>query len=446
MKLLILPTQLFNINKNYKQILNNVDEIIIAEHSYYFTRFKFHKLKLAYMVASMRNYKDYIEEYINKNANYRNIKISYITFDKYNNRNFNYKDIRIYDPIDIPVKEEFKNSEILESNMFLLDNKDISCINYKRFNSFYDISKKIIKEKYKLDFTELKSQDKLNRKTMSSKDIQDFKEVIPKYKNKHYKYAIKYINQKFKNNFGELDIDNLSELAVDYKDAKKHLNIFLKKRLNKFGPYQDFVSKNHNVLYHSNISYLINCGLLSPLYVLKEINKYRGNKECSYQSFEGFVRQIIWREFMRYIYVKNPEIKNDNFWKSKNKINWKQMYGEESTGFKILDNEINKLKRTGWNHHIVRLAVFLNYFVLTETDPEEINKWFQEVISLDSYEWVMVSNIWVMGYYTKGYTSKPYYFSSNYLNKMTDYKIESGWDEKYRKFVENKKDFKYYRY
>lgn len=433
MILVILPTQLFKIKKH---VIDNVDEIIIVEHPYYFTRYKFHKLKLAYMVASMKNYKDSL-----KNVN---VKVSYITFDKYNDIFFDYSNIKIYDPIDIPVKKEFKNSEILDNDMFLLDDKNLDSINYKRFNSFYNISKKIIKEKYKLDFTELTSQDRLNRKSMKSKEIQEFKEIIPKYKNKYYKYAIKYVNDNFKDNFGELDIDNLSELAVNYKDAKKHFNVFLKKRLNSFGPFQDFITKDHKVIYHSNISYLLNSGLLSPLYVLKEISKYK--ESCLYQSFEGFIRQIIWREFMRYIYCRYPEIKNDNFWGSKNKINWTQMYGKETTGFEILDNEINKLKRNAWNHHITRLAVFLNYFILTETDPNEINKWFQEVISLDSYEWVMVSNIWTMGYYTKRFTSKPYYFSSNYLNKMSDYKIEPEWDKKYKKFLENKKDFKYYRY
>lgn len=443
MILVILPNQLLKLNnlksKDLKD-LKNINEIILVEHPYYFTRFKFHKLKLAFLVSAMKNYMDYLKENFEKDFQ---LKITYITFDKYDIFSNKYikKNIIIHDPIDLEVKKEFANSQIIESS-FLLKNKDLETISYKRFNAFYNKTKQIIKENYKLDFTKLENQDKLNRKAMPAKEVKEFREIIPTYTNLHYEYAIKYVNKNFKNNFGELSIDNLSELAVTFKDAKKHLNHFIKNRLDKFGPYQDFTSKNHKVLYHSNISYLLNSGLLTPIEVLKDQNL---TKHIKPQSLEGFIRQIIWREFMRYVYVKYP-IQQDNFWKSKKKINWRQMYGEETSGFDILDTEINKLKVYAWNHHIVRLAVFLNYFVLTEIDPNEINKWFQEVIALDSYEWVMISNIWIMGYYTKGFSSKPYYLSSNYLNRMTNYKIEPKWDKIYKSFVEKKKDFKYYRY
>jgi deoxyribodipyrimidine photolyase-related protein len=197
-------------------------------------------------------------------------------------------------------------------------------------------------------------------------------------------------------------------------------------------------------MHHSNISFLINIGLLTPLQVIKEANKYK--KKVPIQSFEGFIRQIIgWREYMRYIYVKYPEIESENFWGNTSKINWKQMYGYTPTKIEILDGEIKKLERTAWNHHIVRLMVFLNYFVLSGINPQDIKRWFLEVVALDSYEWVMVSNIWTMGYFTKQFTSRPYISSTNYLKKMSDYTINPEFDMLYQRFKKSKSNLKYYK-
>lgn len=434
----VLPTQLFKVNlKDFK----NVDEIYIVEHPYYFTRLSFHKLKLGFLVSSMKNYQETLKKL--------KIKVVYITYDKYNSwkNEIKSKNIIIYDPIDLEVLNEFQKLKaiVLDNPGFLIKTIDLESITYKRHEAFYNFSKCYIKEKYSINYTSLKNMDKLNRKSMSEKQISEFKEKKSIYPNKFHNYAIKYINTNFAKNFGELDMHNLSELPKTHKDAEKHLDYFLKKLFNNFGPYQDFISKKHERLYHSNISFLINIGLLTPIQILKKIEKYR--TMVNIQSFEGFIRQLIgWREYMRYIYIRYPDIESENFWKNKKKLNWAQFYGEKSTKFDIIDNEITKLKRTGWCHHITRLAVFLNYFVLAEINPVDVKKWFLEVIALDAYEWVMVSNIWTMGYYTKRFTSKPYYLSSNYLNKMSNYVIEPEWDVMYRKFVNSKKDFKYWRY
>ncbi len=448
--LVILPTQLFTKNLLKDANINDAT-VYLVEHPYYFTRFKFHKLKLAFLVASMLNYKSYLEA--NK------IKVNYVKFYEYKDFIKSIKDSGketipaqniIIDPIDIDVVNEFLSLKfkLLETPAFILTNEEINAVKYKRLSAFYNYSKRILAKNHDLDYLALKNLDKLNRKSMPAKELSTVKDIIPVYKNKFHGTAITYINLHFKNNFGKLDTDNLSELPLTHSDAKKHLQSFIKNSFPMFGPYQDFTSANHTKLYHSNSSHLVNIGLLTPLQVLKEIEACRD--KISEQSFEAFIRQIVgWREYMRYIYVRNPNLVNENFWKNTKKLDWSKFYGEESTGIELIDNEIEKLKHLGWAHHIVRIMVFLNYFVLTEVDPKDISQWFHEVIALDSYDWVMVSNIWTMGYFTKEFTSKPYFISSNYIRKMSDYKNKDDFaklDALYHKFLKRKSDFKFYRF
>lgn len=89
-----------------------------------------------------------------------------------------------------------------------------------------------------------------------------------------------------------------------------------------------------------------------------------------------------------------------------------------------MDLEIKKALKTGYAHHIIRLMIFLNAFKLMYIHPEDIYKWFMEIVSIDAYDWVMKSNIYCMGYYYENAMTKPYISSSNYILKMSNYKKE----------------------
>jgi deoxyribodipyrimidine photolyase-related protein len=56
-------------------------------------------------------------------------------------------------------------------------------------------------------------------------------------------------------------------------------------------------------------------------------------------------------------------------------------------------------------------------------DPNDVYDWFISVISIDSYEWVMIPNIYGMIMYADGgfMMSRPYFSSSNYIKKMSNY-------------------------
>lgn len=435
MKFIILPHQL------YESIPSNIKDVVLIEHPYYFTRYKFHKLKLAYHVASMKNYKYFLES--------KGIKIKYVQFYKYDTwkKDISLQEYAIFDPIDHDVRKEFeslkmiRSLKIIESPNFLIKEEFLKTITYRRFNVFYELVKKYIKDEYKLDFTKLENMDKFNRAAMTKYQVKEYTESFSYYKSDYIKYAIQYVNNYFSGNFGDLNESTLMMLPTTHKDALAHLKKFIKNRFEQFGTYQDFISKDHVILNHAHISFLLNSGLLTPLQVLKEIY----DKKISQQSYEGFVRQIIWREYMGYIYLQHyDEIINANFWGNKKPLNWDVYYGYKSSGFEIIDNEITKIKKYAYSHHIVRLMVFVNHFILTEVDPQEIIKWFMECIAIDAYDWIMQPNILCMGYFSNRFMSKPYFTTSNYLKKMSNYKIEEEWDEQYHKFVEKKKHLVYY--
>ena len=80
-----------------------------------------------------------------------------------------------------------------------------------------------------------------------------------------------------------------------------------------------------------------------------------------------------------------------------------------------------------------------NIMLLLEINPNYINKWFMELF-IDSYEWVMIPNIYGMSQFSDGglMSTKPYISSSNYILKMSNYKKEDWceiWDSLFWQFI-----------
>ena len=65
-----------------------------------------------------------------------------------------------------------------------------------------------------------------------------------------------------------------------------------------------------------------------------------------------------------------------------------------------------------------------NFMLLCEFDPDEVYRWFMEMY-VDSYDWVMVPNVYGMTQFADGglMTTKPYISGSNYLLKMGDWNL-----------------------
>ena len=205
------------------------------------------------------------------------------------------------------------------------------------------------------------------------------------------------------------------------KQPKNWLNDFLKNRFFEFGDYEDAIVQKELILNHSLLSPMINSGLLTPSYVVNELNDYATKKNIPINSFEGIIRQIIgWREFIRGVYVSKGSIeRTKNYWGFTKKM--PDSFYTASTGIKPVDDSINKVNDNAYLHHIERLMVIGNFMFLCEINPDDVYKWFMELF-IDSYDWVMVPNVYGMSQFADGglMSTKPYISSSNYIMKMSD--------------------------
>ena len=90
------------------------------------------------------------------------------------------------------------------------------------------------------------------------------------------KNAIDVVNRLFSDHFGDI---NPFYLAVTREQALDVLDKFIKERLKYFGDYQDAMIEGEPWMYHSHISFYLNCGLLQPLECIKAAeNSYYKNQ------------------------------------------------------------------------------------------------------------------------------------------------------------------------
>ncbi len=244
----------------------------------------------------------------------------------------------------------------------------------------------------------------------------------------------------------------LGELWIpfDHDGADAWLQRFLKDRLDGFGPYEDALSQRQGSLNHSLLSPLLNIGLLNPAAVIESTLAHVQQRRIDGQpvpiaSLEGFLRQVIgWREFVRGIdRVHGDTQASRNFWNHRRRL--APCWNNGSSGLPPLDTAIERLNRTGYNHHIERLMVISNLMLLCEIQPAEVHRWFMECY-LDSYEWVMGPNVYGMGQMSDGgiFATKPYICGSNYILKMGDFKRGPWcdiWDGLYWRFIDRHREF-----
>lgn len=432
-ELLILPHQLFN--KKYLPKQDKIKTIYLYEHPQYFTKYNFNKKKLVLHRASMKYYEDYL-----KKNNYKTIK--YIEYNKkpiFSNKN----NVIIFDPIDKIDLKFVKDENIIESPNFLLNKDDYKKYRNKTdkyiFNNFYMYGKKINDI-----IPNIKSQDKENRKTISN-DIKRPSKLsnLSKDDKKYINDAIKYVNTNFSKNYG--NTDNFC-YPITHKTALKWLNDFIKTKFKKFGPYQDYIIKGETYLFHSVLSSSINIGLINPKEIIETIRPLKS--KIPLNSYEGYIRQLYWREYQRYCYIYF-NFNNKNYFGNRNKLTKEWYTGD--TKIEPIDDAIKDGFNTGYLHHIIRLMVVGNYMNLSGISPKEGFKWFME-FSIDSYEWVMYQNVYEMVFCISGGETmkKPYISSSNYILKMSKYKKgewSDKWDKKFRDFIiKNKKKLWKFRY
>lgn len=443
--LLIFPHQLFEDS----DLFHEIKFAIIVEDYHFFGRMNFHKQKLIFHRATMKAYAAKLKK--------KGIEIKYFEYEScvdgleavftFCNKNA-IKTIDMFDIVDYNLmkrlKKEAKHQKISlaihETPAFLLSHTDVITMfsDKKRHTmaSFYTKVRKrfniLIKKGKPLGGSW--SFDSQNRHPMPP---QLKVPPIPKRNTSPFvKEARIYVEKNFPNNPG---FSNSFIYPVTSTHSIKWLRLFLKTKLKFFGPYQDAIKKTNPICFHSIISPLLNVGLLLPQTVVSETLEYAHKVNIPLNSLEGFLRQVVgWREFVRGVYCSIGLLqKNSNFFKHTRRLS--QDFWKATTDIPPLDISIKHVLKYAYTHHIDRLMVIGNFMLLSQIHPNDVYQWFMELF-IDSYDWVMIPNIYGMSQYADGgrITSKPYCSSSKYILAMSDFKKSNWcelWDALYWNFI-----------
>ena len=448
---LIFPNQLFE----NSDLLQASKRITLVEEYLFFKHFNFHKQKILFHRMSMKYYENYLRE--NYNTEYiDSTKIESDVRILIKNLSSEIKKINVYDPNDNWLNKRLKNAcrkkaielRLFKNPLFLLGNEELNPFfrsDKKKFfqTSFYKNQRQemgLLMQHGSPEGGEW-TYDKYNReKYPKGKQTPKIKRPA---ESTYFEEALIYVEKNYPDNCGELP--NKPNYPHDFESSKKWFKEFLKTRFEEFGTYEDALLKNETKLHHSLLSPLMNVGLLDPNYVVKTSVDYAKKHNIPINSTEGFIRQIIgWREFIRGVYItKGTEERTKNFWNFKRKM--PASFYNGSTGIEPFDDSVKKITKTGYIHHIERLMIIGNLMLLCEIDPDEVYRWFME-LSIDSYDWVMVPNVYGMSQFSDGglMSTKPYISGSSYILKMSDYKKADWcliWDALFWNFINNHKEF-----
>jgi len=271
------------------------------------------------------------------------------------------------------------------------------------------------------------SFDEANRKKIPKKQRTDIPTLTFPVESTWVTEARDYVQQQFPDAIGNAQG---FEYPVTHEAASDWLDTFFTQRFAAFGPYEDALVPQQSWLYHSILTPMLNIGLLSPKCIVDKAVAFAESADIPISSLEGFIRQIIgWREFIRATYVDlGVKMRTANHWQHRRKIPASFYTG--TTGITPIDDVIKRTLKTGYCHHIERLMVLGGFMFLCEFDPDDIYRWFMELF-IDSYDWVMVPNVYAMSQHADGglITTKPYFSGSSYLKKMGYDDIEGDWCE-----------------
>lgn len=451
---IVFPHQLFAQNP-----LPVVDyPVYVVEEFLFFRQYAFHKQKIAFHRASMRNYTDYLQNkgaqvhYIDSTQELSDIR-QLIPFLK----SQGIETIHCIDPTDNWLEKRILKAcesqgvqiHFYDNPLFLNTLEDLEPFFKNKKKKFFQTEFYIGERKKRQVLVDEKlspiggkwSFDAENRKKYPRKKLPP-KVSFPDT-DQYYEEARQYTQQNFADNLGGLTQTPL--YPTNFEDANDWLKAFLEQRFAEFGPYEDAIVQQESILHHSVLTPMLNVGLLTPQQVLNETLKFAENQAIPLNSLEGFVRQIIgWREFIRGVYhYKGSEERTKNFWGFTRKI--PESFYDGTTGILPIDATIKKVLQTGYCHHIERLMVLGNFMVLCEFDPDEVYRWFMELF-IDAYDWVMVPNVYGMSQFADGglMSTKPYISGSNYLMKMSNYKKgewQATWDALFWRFMHIHRDF-----
>ncbi len=445
---LIYPHQLFIDHP----AIRGVDLCVLIEEPLFFAQYRFHAQKLILHRASMRHYADALKK--------EHWDVRYVESHELTKTGqivdslvkWGVTDVQFVDPCDdwlttrlIRRLDSAKiEHQMVEDPHFLTSNDEFDAYARKHsklfFTDFYRLQRQrlnILMEDGKPAGGKL-SFDVENRKKLP-RGLK-LPRISWTQEGPYVHEAKQYVAEHFPQAIG--DRENFC-FPINRSQAERFLKDFLRVRLESFGQYEDAISSRDSYLFHSVLTPALNIGLLSPRQVVEAALEYQDRVPLN--SLEGFVRQVIgWREYIRGVYVVHGRRqRTKNFWQHTKPM--PQAFYEGTTGIEPVDTVIQRVSERAYCHHIERLMILGNFMLLCEVDPDAIYQWFMEFF-IDSYDWVMVPNVYGMSQHADGglITTKPYISGSSYILRMSDFRKGPWceiWDALFWRFMAKHRDF-----
>lgn len=446
---LIFPHQIFQDHP----VLPGVDLVVLVEEPLLFTQYEFHSHKRVLHRASMKSYehelrlRGYATRYVDS------LQLSQAKDLAVQLKAWGSTSVRFVDVCDDWLFRKLKrilfdasiDFEVLDDPHFLTPWTEFDRYGQTRdrwfFANFYESQRKRLRLLVDEQLRPLGGRwsfDQENRKKLP-RDEKLPTVSFPK-PSRFVREAVEYVQRVFPKAPGD---PTQFAYPTTAQQANDWLNEFIDTRLEKFGDYEDAMHDRSAILYHSVLTPTLNIGLLSPMSVVDAaLNRA---SELPLNTVEGFVRQVIgWREYVRGVYRHfGTKQRTLNFWGHQHPI--PKAFYTATTCVEPVDSVLNRVIEIGYCHHIERLMILGNFMLLCEIHPDAVYQWFMEMF-IDSYDWVMVPNVYGMSQYADGglITTKPYISGSNYVRKMSNY--PSGkwceiWDGLYWRFIDKHRKF-----
>jgi len=455
---IIFPHQLF---KNNKALIAG-REVYFIEEFLFFNQYAFHQQKLILHRASMKAYADkliksgFTVSYISSDDSQADIRKLIAALVKKG-----IQKIHVTDPTDEWLTKRIRHA-CEKNNLELILYTNPNFINTPQEIDDYFSNKKnyfqtdfyVHQRKQRKMLLTDKGQPLGGKWTFDTDNREKYPKNTPEphqpfpISNKYVEEAIPYIQEKYPDNPGKAGNpfgDHSHFYPTTHSEAQQWLHSFLKERFALFGPYEDAMVKGASILHHSVLTSMLNIGLLDPNDIIQSALEAGIQQDIPLNSLEGFIRQVLgWREFIRAVYQReNVTQRTRNYWGFNRKI--PSSFWTGTTGIVPVDDVIRKVLKSGYAHHIERLMILGNFMLLCEFDPDEVYRWFMELF-IDSYDWVMVPNVYGMTQFADGglMTTKPYISGSNYIMKMSNYDKGSWqqvWDGLFWRFMHVHRDF-----
>ena len=471
---------------NAAKSLSSGIHFILYEHPVFYGyrqtpgKLNYNKSRLIYIRAAILAYIDYLNSYIGKtiHININNagsepqtiklLSVSFVSVDDYlanksalsNQINKLIKPkqsvqaatpgmaIKYWDPVDIELSHKVLEAQIslagiptnnitkMESTLFLTTEADLAEYHSKHATGRFTHSAFYEWQKTRPAHKDFKfpghSYDTQNRGQMPLGTQIPTLPTITSTDHKYLAQADQYVSKHrewgAKTRPGASNQLSNIVFPISHQTTQDWFQNFLVKKLHKFGQYQDSIDgQARNYLFHSCISPMMNLGLITPREVIEATHKYylAHKSEVGVANYEGFIRQVIgWREYQRYIYLyAGDRMRKSNHFNNHAKLTAVWYSGE--LGIRPVDDAIKMAFRDGYLHHILRLMVMGNFMNLAGLHPDEVYRWFME-FALDSYDWVMVGNVYSMAMWADGGLSmrKPYISSDTYIMSLGTYAKE----------------------